>query len=151
MPKAIYALKIYLFRESFKLTAKEEKELIDICIFLVDVYLTAWFTASLSSKVPHNDLSFVQQLHAYQSTDPVISEVALRKFCNHLWYLSPETAAMAFFEDQVSDIVKRTTILASRNEEEDVTLGCPNRFQINVKDIANLYAKDWTTSLHLSL
>lgn len=43
MGKALYALKIYLCRENFRLTSQEEKGLRDICIFLVRLYVKAWF------------------------------------------------------------------------------------------------------------
>ena len=42
MAKAIYCLKIYLFRGEFTLTKEEKNGIRDICIFLVKLYLKVW-------------------------------------------------------------------------------------------------------------
>ena len=47
MAKQIYAIKIYLFHEQFSLTARELKGLLDFILFIVQVYLKAWFQAPL--------------------------------------------------------------------------------------------------------
>lgn len=73
MAKGIYSLKMYLFRGSFNLTDREEKGLLDICIFVVDVYVRAWYSAPLAHNAPYNDLLLVKELHSFQSIDPVIS------------------------------------------------------------------------------
>lgn len=56
MAKAIYALKIWLFQKQFSLTARQERELCNICIFAVVIYLKAWFTAPFAASAPNNDL-----------------------------------------------------------------------------------------------
>ena len=38
MAKAVYSLKVWIFRSQFKLTKTEEKGLGDICLFTVKVY-----------------------------------------------------------------------------------------------------------------
>jgi len=40
MAKAIYTVKIYMFRRQFKLTRSEEKGLRDLTLFIILVYLT---------------------------------------------------------------------------------------------------------------
>ena len=46
MAKLIYAYKIFLFRHSeFKLTKRELKDLADLCIFGVQVYVKSWFSS----------------------------------------------------------------------------------------------------------
>ena len=96
MAKAIYILKIYLFREEFALSSEEMLGIQDICIFLTNLYIEAWFSAPIPEKAPHQDLRFVQQLYAYEAVDKNISEIGLRKFSGHLWYLTPECAALSF-------------------------------------------------------
>jgi hypothetical protein len=55
MAKAIYSLKVYLFREQFKLTKKEEKGIREICVFTVRVYVKFWFQAASACRAPRND------------------------------------------------------------------------------------------------
>ena len=60
MVKGIYCLKIYLFREQFKLMVQELKALRRICLFNVTIYVKAWFTAPSSSDALYNDLCLLQ-------------------------------------------------------------------------------------------
>lgn len=60
--KAINSLKIYLFRSCFQLRAKEEKRLRDICVFIVMIYVRAWFMASLAPQAPKHDLTLLSKL-----------------------------------------------------------------------------------------
>lgn len=108
MSKAIYCLKIYIFQEQFTLKARENNGLREICIFLVMFYVRAWFTAPSAIKAPYQDLTFIQRLvtNLSQQTkdriiDEKISRAAAYKFEGHLWYLSEELAALAFFDDAV--------------------------------------------------
>lgn len=142
MSKAIYSLKIYLFRASFELTPKEEQSLAEICIFILDVYLEAWYTAPLATKAPSHDLEFIKKLYEFQSTDLQISQLAIKKFSSHLWYLNPEAAAMAFFDDTVSVHTKREMVLELNDIVDDIDDKCPKRFQINLKDISAICNKE---------
>ena len=45
MAKAIYRIKIFLFRDEFQVSIKERISVDEICQFVVKVYLQAWFTA----------------------------------------------------------------------------------------------------------
>lgn len=84
MAKAIYCLKIYLFREEFKLTVTEEKSLSEICTFIVIIYVKAWFTTPHAPQAPNHDLQFMKKLHNYKSIDVKISQETVKKFKNHL-------------------------------------------------------------------
>jgi hypothetical protein len=123
MAKGIYALKIFLFRDQFKLTAKEFSGITDICIFIVTTYIKAWFTAPIAVKAPNHDFEFLKQLINYKNVDSAISDIAVNKMLNHLWYLNPQNIALAFFDDEVSLEVKREMIKGmaetetSRNDE----------------------------------
>lgn len=94
MAKAIYSLKLFIF-------------LAEICSFIVNIYLKAWFTASRESEAPHHDLKFLKQLYQYKSIEPSILETTLKKFVNHAWYLSSESSAMAFFDGTLSNEIKQ--------------------------------------------
>lgn len=141
MSKAIYCLKIYLFRGTFKLTAKEEKAISQICIFIVTIHVRAWFTAPLATKAPNHDLQFLKRLNDYKLIDPQLSQVTLQKFKTHLWYLSPETAAMSFFDMELPIGIKQKMLLELNIDEENND-DCPKRITINLKDIDNLCDKE---------
>lgn len=116
MGKALYVLKIFLFREHFKLTAKELNGLRDISIFLVLLYVKAWFRCTISVEAPNHDLSFVKDAIAYAIVDNDVSETIVKKMSNHLWYLSEETVALSFFDKQVPNEVKKKMVESLKNE-----------------------------------
>ncbi|KAG8176621.1 hypothetical protein JTE90_028603 [Oedothorax gibbosus] len=115
MAKAIYALKIWMFRGQFQLTKKEEKRLLEICIFTVRLYITAWYQAPGATLAPILDLQLLKDVDAYKSQNAIIYQVALKKFMGHLWYLSEELVALAFFADKVSSDTKRKMVRAINN------------------------------------
>lgn len=62
MSKAIYCLKIFLFRSQFKLTVRELKgSLRDVCIFLVRIYIQVWIGCTNAIASPNQDLNFVKR------------------------------------------------------------------------------------------
>lgn len=118
MAKAIYSLKMYLFRQSFKLTNKEVKGLLEICQFIVFVYLEMWYTASQSIEAPTNDLKTITKLCEYKNVDEKIAVTALNKLRNHLWYLTPECSVMALFNKNLTTPLKEKMLEAMKNNIE---------------------------------
>lgn len=119
MAKSIYCLKIFLYRENFCLTADEKIGVRDICIFLVRVYIKFWFSATNAIEAPRLDLECLKSLYEYRNINSDISEIGLKKFSNHLWYLSPENSALAFFDDNVSLETKKSMVEALNKENDD--------------------------------
>lgn len=122
MAKAIYCLKIFLFRREFDLAVKDRKALSNLCIFIVSIYVEMWFSASSAAQAPYKDFQLLKKLDSFKNIDADISQVALHKFKNHLWYLSPECVALAFFDDSVSFESKKEMVKALSREalDEDV-------------------------------
>ena len=84
------------------LTKEEKIGIRDICIFLAELYLKAWIQSPMAAKAPRLDLEFLKNLNSYREVDKKkTSRIAINKLCNHLWYLAPETAALAFFDDEI--------------------------------------------------
>lgn len=106
MAKAIYSLKIYLFRDQFSLTHSQRKCFEDICLFIVNIYVKAWFTAPSPTLAPHSDIKLLKSLVMYREIDCEIAENALSKIQNHLWYLSSEVVAFSFFDESLEKNVK---------------------------------------------
>lgn len=140
MAKAIYCLKLFLFRDVFRLTAPEMSAIREICAFVLIVYLEAWFEAPFANSAPNNDLNFVKKLHDFGKINFSVSKVAMKKMSNHLWYLGPESAAMAFFDEKVSDDMKRKMVFNIQNNliSEDIENKLPKRYDVSQTKNLNL-------------
>ena len=89
-----------MFRGQFKLTIKEEKGLRNICIFIVRIYVKAWFMAPNPIVSSNHDLHFLQLLDQYETVNKSIANATRKKFADHLWYLSEELVGFAFLMQQ---------------------------------------------------
>jgi len=118
MAKTIYFLKIYIFLNEFELSTSEKNGLRDICIFVVKIYIEAWFKAPSAVATPYHDLLFIRKLYNYSSIDNNISREALNKCRNHLWYLTPKAVALAFFDKSISIKSKRKMIVKLNNKTD---------------------------------
>lgn len=83
MAKAIYSLKIFLFREQFELTSAEIDGLRDICIFLIKLYIKPWYGCTNAIAAPLQDLNFVKDCIKFAQTDAAVSAAVLKKVTNH--------------------------------------------------------------------
>lgn len=142
MSKAIYSLKIYIFRDAFELSPEEEKSLLDVCLFVVFIYVRFWYAAPLAITAPNQDLQFLKAVYAYKTIDKCLSEAVLKKIRNHLWYLSPEVVALSFFDKNISVHIKRKMVKALTLDTA-YEFGCPKKYFINNdSDIKNLQTKE---------
>jgi len=151
MAKAIYCLKIYLFRQQFKLTYKEEKALRRICCFIIKCYAEAWFSAPNAIEAPLNDINFLKKLIAYKIDDKLVAEKAINKFINHLWYLNEECAVFSIFDERISDegrrdiaqkilLDKETNETDEKNDKEPEDIG--KKLFIKLDDLEHFLNKD---------
>ncbi|KAL7297107.1 hypothetical protein TKK_0009529 [Trichogramma kaykai] len=126
MSKGIYSLKIYLFRDHFKMSQSDLSGITKVCIFIIVIYLKAWYSCSVPSLAPNLDLKFLKSLISYRAIDQKVSEATIKKMKNHLWYLIPETAALAFFDDTISSETKRKMVknLKVSVECEEIATEC---------------------------
>lgn len=62
MSKAIYCLKIWMFRKQFVLKTEEEKMIRYVSLFVVMVYAKYWFVSSIPTSAPYNDLQLIFSL-----------------------------------------------------------------------------------------
>jgi len=88
MSKIIYSLKIYIFRSQFWLTAHKISSLRQFHMFVIKVYLKAWFTCLCASSAPQNDLQLLCELQSYKKHQKSVAEAAIKSFSGHLWYCS---------------------------------------------------------------
>ncbi|KAL4125995.1 hypothetical protein QTP88_010227 [Uroleucon formosanum] len=138
MAKAIYCFKIYIFRHQVKLNHREEIALRDICCFVITCYAENWFTC----MDPLNDIFFLRKLVSYKDINPSIANVAIKKFCNHLWYLNEETVMFSIFDERILIEDKRriVQIILQENYEEDLEV--PKRITLKPEEIPEFIKRD---------
>lgn len=146
MSRALYFLKMQMFMKEFSVYSRTEIAAIrDISIFIVRLYTKAFIGAWNPLGAPKQDLEFLKAIKSYRSIDLRISNAVLRKFCTHAWYLHPETVALAFFDDNVSEAEKilmaeklqRFTIVSFEEGEEP-----PFRYFINPDEVSQTWQLD---------
>lgn len=101
MSKIIYSLKIFLFRQQFQLSDDEISNIKEMVLFASLIYVKAWIESPLASDAPVNDLAFFKKLHEYAAVSETVSNAAIGKFENHLWYLGPELVVLSLFSNKV--------------------------------------------------
>lgn len=141
MAKAIYCLKIYMFRDKFHLTAREINGIRDICQFVVRLYVNVWFLAPVAAAAPNLDLKFLLDLHSYSRIDKDISNVTVKKMCGHLWYLSEEAVGLAFFDKSVPLNIKEKMVQAINGTDPNKDDYCHYRNVIQPKDVRSVAGK----------
>ena len=80
-------MKIFLFRHEFVLALEEETSVCDICIFIVSVYVEAWFRAPSATEAFYLDFRVLSKLYEYQAVDPGIIKIFKNKQIKLIFYL----------------------------------------------------------------
>jgi hypothetical protein len=146
--KVLYALKIWMFRQQFKLTAREEAALRDLAIFAVRVYVKAWITAPSAICAPFNDLQLINSLLQYSAINQAISTATTKKLSTHLWYLSEELVALSLFDDRVFSSTKRLMVAAMQKKGTDKP---SKRREIDLQNIYSCTLDQFATSNSMNL
>lgn len=137
MMKAIYSLKMYLFREQFKLSKYQLKGIRDVCIFTSTLYIKAWFGCRSAINAPKQDLDFIKSAINYATIDKTISDIVLKKIARHLWYLSGESVGLAFFDSSISVEEKKRMVKALKiNSIES------KRIEVSLNELKTYNAKN---------
>ena len=108
MAKAIYCVKITLFEAHTRLTLKQKRSVRKVTNFVCFIYIMYWHESSLATHAPKNDLDLIQSLHLYP--DKTIADAALNSIGRHLWYLSEDLVALAFFDARIDAEEKETML-----------------------------------------
>ena len=120
MMKGIYSLKMLLFRDQIKLTARERKGLLQVGLFVSLIYARYWHEATFPEKACANDLKLINLLQSY--CDSSIKDKALKAIKRHLWYLSEHLVVLAIFDNSVSDVTKAAMVA---NLTKEPNRSCP--------------------------
>ena len=143
MSKIIYSLKVWMLRNQFRLTAREERGLRGMCLFTVRVYVKAWTNASLAVTVPRQDLDLLKALNNYDKIDASVRKAALGKLSNHLWYLSEEMVCLSLFDHNLCADSKRK-ILQAMNQRPAMN-ETPKKITIPEEDINDCCLADFAS------
>uniref|UniRef100_A0A034W6C5 Uncharacterized protein n=1 Tax=Bactrocera dorsalis TaxID=27457 RepID=A0A034W6C5_BACDO len=135
MARAIYCLKIFLFRAQYPMQEEQKAALADVCIFIVRFYIKIRFKCSDATAAPVDDVNIIKSLKYYESIDFTTSDAALRKLSNHLWYLTEEAATLAFFDDRLS--VETKVKMVSALKKPGRCDGC-KKFILSSQDMGQL-------------
>ncbi|ESO05801.1 hypothetical protein HELRODRAFT_171475 [Helobdella robusta] len=119
MAKVIYCLKMYLFRNEFKLTATETKSLTEFCLFATHIYVPAWMLCPIPSDAPVNDLQLLSRIEQYSEINKNVASAATKKLKNHLWYLGTEMVWLSLFLNKVANAEKQLIVEAMTAVDSD--------------------------------
>ena len=119
MSKAIYTLKIALFRKQLKgVYGDQLKDIFSLAIFISVFYTKSWLTCTNAAEAAFNDLELLKTLINTEEAItknpkswpseflPLIKEARI-KLVKHLWYLSERLVTFAFFSDYVTHTDKK--------------------------------------------
>ena len=137
MAPMLYGLKMFLFRNELKTSAKEQKKLERFVTFVCFIYIEHWVNASNASDAPFIDLSRYKNLLCYQEIDRPVALAVLKKLKLHTWFLNQEFAPLSLFSEKVSD--EQKTLLAKhliKIKPAKYEMGCPNPVEMpNSKNV----------------
>lgn len=102
MCRVIYCMKMYLYRSQLRLQRGSLDNIRRFLLYFLKVHVKYWFNVKQAVKAPNQDLQMLKDLHEFKEVMPVTAEAVIKKFNNHLWYLSQTLIALAFFDDEVS-------------------------------------------------
>ena len=143
MAKMIYGLKIFLFRDQFHVTAKELAGLRQFNVFIIQLYLKAWYTCQIPATAPRHDLQLIKDLGQYKRVNPAVAKVAMESILSHLWYLSEPMIGLGFFDAEVPPDQLREMVLALQKRG---SVDCPVRLKLKEEEVAQKQLQDFVTS-----
>lgn len=132
MAKAIYCIKMYLFKDQFKLTAAEKRSLTELSLFVSLIYGRFWNEAPVAGKAPLNDATFITQAKNYPNK--IISTSVVKAFSRHLWYFSEHLVGLSLFDPRISTETKRIMVQNLQKPPTKKGLKRPDGKTFNLKE-----------------
>lgn len=129
MAKAIFCIKIFLFRKYVKMSPTKLDNIRDVCIYIVTLYVKAWLGSTKAVEAPNQDWEYLKAATRYTSVDHVVSERLVKHFCGQLWYLGGEAIALALYDNNVPSDVKLKISEAIRKFQSNQV-----KHEVEVKD-----------------
>lgn len=85
--------------------SNEETAYKELSLFYAIVYIKFWFLAPIATDAPKNDLDLYKILVQYHKINSKLSNAALTKLRNHLWYVGPELVILSLFSEKVKQTI----------------------------------------------
>lgn len=139
-----------MFKHQFMLTQKEEIALREICCFIINCYVQAWFSCANTIEAPLNDIIFLKKLVLYKNINKKIADLALKKFCNHLWYLNEECVVFSLFDPRISNEDKRMMakkLLQEKAVDDEDEIDLPKKLTLKAEEICNFLDRNLPVEL----
>lgn len=146
MAKAIYCLKIFMFKQQYKLIPREESAIKEICCFIIICYAEQWFNCMNAIEAPLNDIIFLKKLVSYKNINKKIAEVAIKKFINHLWYLNDECILFSLFDERIK-IEEKRKMVEILKENNDDNIEPLKKLSFKPEEITDFLNRDLPTDL----
>ena len=106
MSKAIYILKMSLVQHQIPaLHWTQKKKVAKMALFVVFVYLEAWFSATVLVSAASNDLAFHKRADSFKAVDKKVSRSATKVLNRHTWYLTEELIALTIFDEGLPKVL----------------------------------------------
>lgn len=103
MAKAIYGIKMYLFRNELDMEPVFERNLLKFAVFVTVIYCKYWNRCSSVFDAPVNDLLLIADLQKYSIENEIIATSVSNTLRIHLWYLGEELVILALFSMKVTN------------------------------------------------
>ena len=117
-----------------------------MAVFIAVVYTKTWFTATSLISAPINDLELLKKEDSYSAIHPAISDAAIKKLSNQVWYLSKELIGLCFFaeSDDVPNTTKRKIVRALKNKMSAKTV--KKRKTVSRDNVQSIKIEDYVTN-----
>lgn len=93
-------------------------------------------------EAPLNDIIFLKKLVSYKDINPSITNIAIKKFCNHLWYLNEECVMFSLFDERISVEDKRKIVKIILQEDNDEELEVPKRIILKPGEVQEFIKRE---------
>ena len=111
MSKSIYILKMTLLFHQLDIHWQTKKKVEKMAIFIVFVYLKAWFNAPSLTSAATNDLDLYRSLQKFKAVHKKVSQSTSAVLNRHTWYLTEELIPFSLFDEDLS--LDARTLLAA--------------------------------------
>ena len=102
MSKSFYILKLSLLQHQIdEIHWQTKKKIHKMALFVVFIYLKAWFNSPSLTSAAKNDLELYKLLLKFKKTHSIISQSACEVLNRHTWYLTEDAITLTLFNEDI--------------------------------------------------
>ena len=107
----------------FEMTEEEKSQIEEVRMFILIFYVKPWFQSPLTTSAARNDLTFMKKIIGYKrEVNQGVGLVVTESCHRHLWYLLPETVALALVDPGLGYAEKEKMALNLQKMEKPKTV-----------------------------